>query len=240
MATGIKKYNCIIIDDEPFARQLIKSYVDKIPMLTTVAMCQSPLELPNLFAKHEVDLLFMDIEMPEIDALNFIKNWPIAPKVIFITAHRKYAVEAFELDVIDYLLKPVSFERLLKSVNRFIGSVETKSGIQENNQTKETHIFVNENREMIKLNFAEINYVEAKGDYLKFVLSNKKAVLSKMTLTEVLTKLDLSLFVQIHRSFIINTDKMTAYTAERVKIEEEWLNIGRLYKENFRAVIERA
>lgn len=219
----MKKWKCVIADDEPLARELISDYTDKVPFLELKGVFKDAWEVREFLKSNKVDLLFLDIEMPGLDGLTFIKSNPTRPKVIFITAHRKYAVDAFEVKAIDYLLKPISFERFLKAVNELDNEAEIK-------QTKD-HIFITHERQQVKVMLSDIKYIEARGDYLKFYLESQKPILTKMTLKTLIEELPES-FIQIHRSFVINQDKIMAYQKEKVKVGEDWLTISRSFKKD--------
>ncbi len=224
----MQKINCILADDEPLARQLIENYIETTPGLSLRGAFKNAWEVQDYLEANKIDLLFLDIEMPGLDGLTFIKTLSHPPEVIFITAHRDFAVEAFEVKALDYLLKPVSFERFLKALNNF----PQEKTIQANvNPEKTGHLFISIDRQMVKVPFDDILYLEAMGDYVKFYFGNEKPLISKMTLKECVDKTPSKSFIKIHRSFIINKDKVKAYNKEKVKVGEKWLKVSRSYKD---------
>jgi DNA-binding LytR/AlgR family response regulator len=223
----MKHLKCIIIDDEPLAQDVIKNYVEKTPFLVLQQTFENAWQLQSYLLQHTVDLLFLDIQMPGLDGLTFMKSVVNPPAVIFTTAYRDYAVEAFEIAAVDYLLKPISYDRFLKAVNKVSSNMPTiNSGEADALQSIYTLI----DRQMKRLLLDEILYLEAQGDYVKIYLLNEKAVLTKKTLREFITDLPASSFLQIHRSFVINKKHMTAYTTDRIQIQETWLKVSRSFK----------
>ncbi|MGF1635504.1 MAG: LytR/AlgR family response regulator transcription factor [Cyclobacteriaceae bacterium] len=222
----MQTFNCIIADDEPLARQLILSFVEQVPYLQVKGVFKNAWEVREYLIHNQVDVLFLDIEMPGLDGLTMVKSISKIPYVIFITAHRNYAVEAFEVKALDYLVKPVSFERFLKALH----PIEQHLGTKIEHPKISDHLFVSVDRQMIKILFIDIFYLEAMGDYVKFYTGKDKPIISKMTLKEAMEHLRAPDFIQIHRSFVINKQKISAYTHDKIRIGEVWLKISRSYK----------
>lgn len=231
---------CIIVDDEPLAIKLITRHVNELPGLMLVDSFQNPLKAFDLLKKEAIDLIFLDIQMPVLTGIEFVKSLPNPPGIIFTTAFRNYAVESYELNVVDYLVKPITFTRFLKSVNKFIDqqSVSTiqpsisSSPISPNKIS--THLYVNSNKKHIKVDFDQILFVESIKDYVR-IHTPQKNIITKDKISDFEKKLPTN-FLRIHRSFIVNTDKITAFTAHDVEIEEREIPIGGSYKV---AVMER-
>ena len=223
---------CVIADDEPLALELVENFVDRVPYLSRKASFNNAWDLGEYLEDNKVDLLLLDIEMPGLDSITFLKSLKEVPSVIFITAHRKFAVEAFEVNAVDYLLKPVSFDRFLKALNK-LKPQNTIDNEESHIKAETDNLFILSERKMVRVKFNDILYIEAKGDYLKFFLENEKPIISKMTLKFCLTLIPSSIFSQIHRSFIVNRNKVNAYTNEKVQVGEDWLKISRGYKNNF-------
>ena len=229
----MKKYKCLIVDDEELARELMVTHISQFPDFEIVSVCHSAIDAHRVLKANAVDLIFLDIEMPVLKGTDFLKNLSTPPKVIFTTAHRKYAMEGFELDVVDYLLKPIVFQRFLKAIEKFYETKHTQLALVPENQER-THLFVQYHKKNIKVLFDDILFVESKKDYINIV-TNEKRLLIKHGLTDFEHKLD-NRFIRLHRSYIINKDKVTAYTKQDVEIGEQELPIGDLYKSS---VIEK-
>src|SRR6201996_1750699 len=208
------KIKCIITDDEPFARKGLQGYVGQIDFLELKGVCENAVELNSLLKQEPVDLLFLDIEMPYMTGIDFLKHFPGAPRVIFTTAYEKYALQGFELEVLDYLLKPVSFERFLKAANKafdYFRPQPSAAGTQD-------HIFVKADSRLEKIHFADILFVEALENYVAIYTSQKK-IITHLTLKMLQEKLPAASFLQPHKSYLIAIDKIDS-------IEGNILHIG--------------
>ncbi|HDZ05685.1 hypothetical protein LCGC14_0066080 [marine sediment metagenome] len=222
---------CLVIDDEPLALEVIKSHLEQIPGVELVATFQNPLEALDVLKSAKIDLVFLDIEMPLLSGINFVKSLQNSPKVIFTTAYRNYATESYELDAVDYLLKPISFVRFLKAINKYknLTNISTTKLIRKDEQVANNYLYVNSNRKFIKLNFKDIFYVESIKDYVKVYLVDT-IVITKDTISSFKHKLPKE-FLRIHRSFIVNKAKVTAFTKVDVEIGEWEIPIGASYKD---------
>ncbi|PZX93616.1 DNA-binding response regulator [Flavobacterium aquariorum] len=223
------KYKCIIIDDEPLARELISAHLINFENFELVNSFENALKAYTFLEKNTVDLIFLDIEMPLLKGNDFLKKLKNPPKVIFTTAYREYALEGYELNVIDYLLKPITFDRFFASIEKFKQLLIPKN---EGESIKENHIFVNSGCKNIKIVFDEILYVESLKDYITIHLENGKFHHIKQNISVFEKTLD-SNFVRIHRSFIIQTKKLTSYSKNEVEINAVEIPIGNSYKENW-------
>lgn len=224
------KFKCLVVDDEALARKLMASHIGKIADLELVGECATALDAANLLHKKAIDLLFLDIEMPIMTGLQLIQSLTQRPSVILTTAYRDFAPEAFDLQVIDYLLKPISFERFLKAINRFI---ENKSALQQNQNTtaSEGFLFVKADRKTHKINFADIVYIESLDDYVK-VHEKNAMIITRENISSLETKLPTPPFVRIHRSFIINAAWVKTMTSESVLVNGKELPLGRVFKKS--------
>ncbi len=224
---------CIIIDDEPLAIELIKDHVSKFSNLEIVGTCQNAVEGLELLKSKQVDLMFLDIQMPMLTGIEFLKSLSNPPKVIFTTAYREYAIESYELEVVDYLLKPISFDRFFKAINKFLKSDETHQPAINDAQKKEedaTFMYINMNKKHYKIMFTDILYAESLKDYVRIHTSDT-TITTKDKISDFEQKLP-SYFIRTHRSYIVNTQKITAFTAQDIEIDQIEIPIGISYKQN--------
>ncbi len=224
-----KSVSCIIVDDEAIAREIIASHLSRIDNIEVVAQCKNAIEAFNFISNAKVDLIFLDINMPEISGIAFAKSINKDIKIIFTTAYRDYAVEGFNLQAVDYLLKPIPFERLLKAVNRYFEvTTQPKDTTTELTETND-FIFVRSDRRMLKVDFDAILYIESYSDYIKIHLP-ESVIVTRETISAIEAKLPKNRFLRIHRSYIICVSKIQSFTNEHVSINNVILSISRTYK----------
>lgn len=227
-----REISCLIVDDEPVARDILVAYVEKIPNLKLVKSCKNALEAFDIINSQKIDIFFLDINMPEINGLSLAKLVPKESKVIFTTAYREYAVEGFNLKAVDYLLKPIAFDRFLEAVNRFL---ELEKPSQLDVVSEETissdFFFVRSDRKMVRINFDDIIFIESLSDYIKIHLKDK-AVVTRETITNIEAKLPQHLFLRTHRSFIVAMKMIESYTNEYVELHKKAIPISRSYKDS--------
>lgn len=226
-------YQCIIVDDEPLARELLEGYLQKIPDFELIASCPSAIAASTILSKTKVDLMFLDIEMPLLKGTDFFKNLVYKPDVIFTTAYRDYAVDGFELNALDYLLKPIFFERFFSAVQKFLKQqhVQEKNGIATGPSDRGKYLFVNKAKKQIKVVYDHIVYVESFKDYIKIHLQEDEPLLIKESISAFAQRLD-DRFIRLHRSYIVNSERITAYTKNDVEIGRIEIPIGNNYKDN--------
>jgi DNA-binding LytR/AlgR family response regulator len=227
------KTKCLIVDDEPLARELIRDYVAKLENFEVVAECGDAMKALNTLRTKQVDLVFLDIQMPQINGIEFLKTLKHPPRVILTTAFHEYALDGFELDVVDYLLKPITFERFLKSVNRFYQM--NQDGIQlignhgEGKSSDHTFIYLKENKKVVKVYLSDIKYIEGLSEYVQ-IYTDKRKVIVKASLAQMEETLPAAQFLRIHKSYIVSVNRIEAFTAHTVEIQNKELPIGRSYK----------
>ncbi|HEX7845056.1 MAG TPA: LytTR family DNA-binding domain-containing protein [Chitinophagaceae bacterium] len=228
---------CIIVDDEPMARDVIRRYIQKIPTLKLMEEFGNAIDATIFLQEQPVDMIFLDVRMPQLSGTDFVRSLRNVPKIIFTTAHKEYAHEGFELDVIDYLLKPIRFDRFLRAVNKAFPQkqheIETHGQIpNEENKPATSFIYLRVDRKMIKVLLDDIVYIESDKDYVK-VFTEKGFIITRQTIASVEAMLSESQFIRIHRSYIVSLNKLRSFTAETVEIGNKELPIGKLYRNNF-------
>lgn len=222
--------NCIVVDDEPLARELICSYVDQVPGMLNLGNYQNAAEAFVALHEYKVNVIFIDIEMPGINGLNFIRSLKVLPMVVFITAYTEYAVDAFEVEATDYLVKPVTFERFLKTARK-IGASIMSSTIESQHTSEIGSVFLKVDRRLVKIELVSIIYIEALGDYLKVHTTNHTYV-TYMGMSKLIALLPTSRFIRIHRSTIINTSMIQFVEGNFIRINDIDLPIGPTFKDS--------
>lgn len=237
------KTKCLIIDDEPLARDLMRNHIQKLENFEIVGECGDAMKALKELRDQKIDLMFLDIQMPQITGIEFLKILKNPPKVIITTAYREYALEGFELDVVDYLLKPITFERFLKSVNKYYQMSQDESQllttpVSEVIQPAEPFIYVKENKRVIKVHLSEILYVEGLSEYVQ-IYTDKKKIITKTTMTSLEEKLPGESFLRIHKSFIVSLSRIEAFTASTIEVPGKELPIGRSFKNSVFHVLQQ-
>jgi two-component system LytT family response regulator len=224
--------NCIIVDDEPLALELLEDNINKIPFLKLVAKCANAIEATSVIHSMQVDLVFTDIQMPGVNGIQFMETLLVKPMFIITTAYERFALDGFELNVVDYLLKPFSFDRFLKASNRAFEMYHLRNGKQSANQPSPGHIFAYVDYSQVKIILEEIMYIEAVKDYIKFhfVNNSKPPLLVRMSMKSIEEQLPSDKFVRIHKSFIVNSDSVTAIRKNSVFIGKLEFSVSEQYK----------
>jgi len=218
------KLNCIIIDDEPLSQDVLEDFVETCPELNLVGICNDALEAGEVLKKEQVDLLFLDINMPKLSGIGFVKSLKEPPIVILVTAYPEYAIEGFEIEALDYLLKPVSFERFRTAVNRALERFIAKE------EPVAKHIMVRANKKNYRINFDEIIYLEAQGDYVRFI-TEEQSLMVHGTMKEFIEQLPRNKFERIHKSYVISLGKVVYLEGNQVKLGEHKLPVSLSYRD---------
>lgn len=227
----MQQYNCIIVEDEPIATGILKSYIQRVDHLCLVAEFRDAIKAGQFLQEQEADILFLDIHLPELKGVDFLRTLTRKPYVIMTTAYHEYAVEGFELNVTDYLLKPFSFDRFILAVNRVTTQIVANRAVSAGQAAAATCLYLNIDRRKVRVNFEDITYIESSREYVK-IYSSKGVFMSKMTTNELEQQLPRNLFIRIHRSFIIAISKVESCSKEYVEIEGKRIPVGGGYKKN--------
>ncbi len=231
--TIMKTYNCIIVDDEPTAREILVSHIEKIDTIHIIGVCKNAIEAFAILNKNTIDLIFLDINMPEITGLSFAKTIRKDVKVIFTTAYREYAVDGFDLQAVDYLLKPISMNRLIQAIHKFIGEsvMSTDSDSSVLKKEASDFFFIRSDRKMIRINFMDVLYIESLQDYIK-IYTEKQVFVTRETISNIEARLPKRDFLRVHRSFIIAISKIESFTNEYIEINRHSITISRSYRKH--------
>lgn len=224
----MSKLKCIIVEDEPLAAKVLSDYISQVPFLELNGTFKDAILATDFLRENSVDLIFLDIHLPKLKGMAFLKTLIDPPAVIITTAYHQYAVEGFELNVTDYLLKPFEFERFLVAVNK-VKTAQTEKQRSNESEIKD-HLFLNVQKKKVKILFSEIVYIESQREYIKIV-TTKREYISKMSTHEIESLLPSNLFKRIHRSFIVSVSKIESYTAEAVELNGVSIPIGRGYRD---------
>jgi DNA-binding LytR/AlgR family response regulator len=232
--TEVTKLNCMIVDDEPPAVEVLKTYVAAVSSLHLVNVCRNAIEASNFLQVQSVDLLFLDIQMPLLLGTDLVRTLKNPPHIIFTTAYRKFALDGFELDAVDYLLKPISFERFLKAVNKVMHgrmkTVEEKAtNVSEPPNAHNAFINLRVDRKNLKIYLSDILYIESLKDYVKVVTATKTYI-TKQSISSLEELLQGKNFIRIHRSFIVSIDKIHSFTSNMIEVGKHELPISRMYR----------
>jgi two-component system LytT family response regulator len=234
MDKSAKIWKCLIVDDEPLAREVISKYIARIPSLQLAGECSNAVQVIEFIQQHEVDVIFLDIQMPEIRGTDLIRILKNPPSIIITTAFQEYSLEGYELDVVDYLLKPIQFERFVKAITKVFrrGDDSTHSSVTPNEKPenqKESYLYFRTDRKTVKVVLDDILYVEGMGNYVKIFTGNGM-VITKNSMTTVETMLPEGFFIRTHRSFIVSKSKIASFNNDVVTIGKTEIPIGKLYK----------
>ncbi len=237
--------NVIIVDDEPLALDVLETYIDKIPELNLVQRCNNALEANEALKNHDIDLMFLDIQMPQLTGTDFLKTLSNPPLVVFTTAYANYAIEGFELNAIDYLLKPISLERFMKAVNKAVEQIELQ---RKDNAATVTvsddpnFIFVKADKKLIKVSYDEIIYIEGLKDYV-IIRQDTGRIITLQTMKSLEEKLPKGIFKRIHRSYIVNMNRIKAIVGNMVEVSEKGqakhLPVGKNYRDELLQIINK-
>ena len=226
------KTRCLIVDDEPLAIDAITLLLEKFPNVEVVGTCEDTFQAQEILRNTQVELIFLDIQMPEVTGLNFLRSLQDPPPVIFTTAHRQYAVEAFELDVVDYLLKPISQQRLMKALDKYyhVAAGRRPASGPVSSPESSDHMYVRADRKMVRVRFDDILFIEGLKDYVH-IITKEKNIITRLTMNELEKALPAGHFLRIHRSYIVALSKITAFNQHDVEVGKEELPIGRSYRD---------
>jgi DNA-binding LytR/AlgR family response regulator len=235
----MQKITCLIVEDEPLAAEVLEDYINQVPFLQLVRTCGDAIYALEVLQSEKVDLIFLDIHLPKLKGLDFIKTLKNPPKIIVTSAYQDYALQGYELNVVDYLLKPIEFKRFVNAVNKAQQQIHISGSFDLSQMVNErVFLFFNVGKKKVKMFLDEILYIESLKEYIKIV-SPDKSILTKFQLGQTEDLLKNKNFLRIHRSFIVAKDKVDAFSATDIEIRGKLIPIGRSYKEQVYATLEK-
>jgi DNA-binding LytR/AlgR family response regulator len=230
-------YNCVLIEDNPIDTKIIEGHLRKLPHLRLLSVFENPIDSIQTIHAGEVDIIFMDIEMPEMSGITFLNSLDTSPQVILISNHVNYSMEAFEIGVTDYIQKPVSFERLLKAVSRAINGINIQEkSLRELITLKDQHIFLKSGRELLKFNLNDILYIEALASFTKVFTPDKTTIISE-SISELQEKLAPYSFIRVHKSYLVPQNKIVGISTKNVILEKNKIPMGLSYREEIEKIL---
>lgn len=232
----MQQYKCIIVEDEPLAAEVLQDYIRQVPFLKLIKTCSDAIYAMETLKEERIDLVFLDIHLPKLKGLDFIKSLTNPPHIIITSAYHEYALEGHELNVLDYLLKPIEFKRFLKAVNRLSAVQEHTEDVSQKPSERE-YLFFNVSKKKVKIFLDEILYIESLKEYIR-VCTRQKTIITKFQLGEIEEILSKNNFLRVHRSFIVAKDKIDAFTATDVEVSGKQLPIGRSYKDAVQTALD--
>ena len=232
--------DCIAIDDEPLALKQMAGYVEKTPFLNLVAACSSAFEALRILESNEIQLMFVDINMPDLNGLDFVKSLERRPEVIFITAYSEYAIEGFKVDALDYLLKPIGYNDFLKSANKAQKALKLVNKNEEALKYNEQYLFIKSEHKIIRVNHSDIKYIEAMREYARIHLIGAKPIMTLLSMKKIEATLPADHFMRVHRSFIVNLQNITTIERQRIIFDEKvYIPVSEQYRERFQEYINK-
>jgi len=226
------------VDDEPPALDVLKKYIEAVPSLHLAGLCNNAIEALSMLKEQKIDLLFLDIKMPQLSGTDFVRTLKSPPKIIFTTAYRKYAIEGFDLDAVDFLLKPISFERFIKAINKIPAVSNETSATIEQVEDHPDFIYFRADRKILKILLNDILYIESLKDYIK-VVTKDRTIIARQSISSLETSLPKALFIRIHRSFIVAFKNIDSYKPETIEIAKYELPVSRFYRHEVESRLKR-
>ncbi len=234
----MQQYNCIIVEDEPLAAEVLQDYIMQVPFLQLKGICADAIYAMEILQTEKIDLIFLDIHLPKLKGIDFLKTLKLPPHIIIVSAYHEYALQGYEYNVIDYLLKPVEFSRFLMAVNKLKQPGVIETNMRPASQTGERpYLFFNVSKKKVKIFLDEVLYIESLKEYIR-IFTKTKSILTKFQLGQIEELLAKNNFLRVHRSFIVAKDKIEAFSATDIEINGKQIPVGRSYKELVQSVLD--